>query len=183
MEALYERRCSNCKNLLLSDSGIVCRRTGHRPVFAKDEVFAEKCSLYRNRYFMEEPFSGILRLDTMEKEEKCRPVIVSEFVKAAVQLGILRRFDNAVYRLCMCTGSDGKGYIHLDSRMPAVWISQDVDMMQLSGLFPDTAFAVTWATDMAENIQTCYKKGEKQKHMAGSIVPDQAYAITKTLWG
>ena len=118
MEALFERRCSNCKNLLLSESGIVCSRTGYRPVFSKDEVFAEKCSLYRNRYFMEEPFAGTLRLGTMEKEEKCRPVIMSEFVKAAVQLGILRRFDNAVYRLCMHTGAGGKGYVHLDSECP-----------------------------------------------------------------
>lgn len=184
MEALFERRCSNCKNLLLSESGIVCSRTGYRPVFSKDEVFAEKCSLYRNRYFMEEPFAGTLRLGTMEKEEKCRPVIMSEFVKAAVQLGILRRFDNAVYRLCMHTGAGGKGYVHLDSRMPAVWISQDMDMIRLSELFPDTAFSVTRMTDMAENIQkTCYKKGKKKKHIAENITPDQAYAITKTLWG
>lgn len=156
MEALFERRCSNCKNLLLSESGIVCSRTGYRPVFSKDEVFAEKC----------------------------RPVIMSEFVKAAVQLGILRRFDNAVYRLCMHTGAGGKGYVHLDSRMPAVWISQDMDMIRLSELFPDTAFSVTRMTDMAENIQkTCYKKGKKKKHIAENITPDQAYAITKTLWG
>lgn len=50
MGNLYERTCYNCKHLSEALACGVCNVTEHRVIHTGDGDFADKCTLYENKY-------------------------------------------------------------------------------------------------------------------------------------